>query len=356
MSRSNPQLTNPAKRYFKWSGSTGELSYYDKEKKEDFVVHLPFRFLVLDQLATITGFSEPDQSSYWSNEVRSVAREEFSVRTSKGNKQSGFYRDLTDVRSKGAKYTKSIYIAYHQSGEDGWVIGNLKASGAALTAWIEFSKECIVENGKIVLTGSTEATKGSNTYRIPTFEYFASDAEEDGIAIDLDKELQIYLSQYLAVADKLASDAADNDEAEDEMGAHTPSQPIEPIKRSVIKESPEDVNPEDEQVPPPDLPQQDEPEDPPMPKDFLKYDDDDSKNIKKTSTKKDSRISVPELATIVDALKEKGYTNKNEIDNILLHLAETDSLSNISHEQGVELLKNVRSLSKSLLDTFFTEE
>jgi hypothetical protein len=196
MSRSNPQPTNPAKRFFKWSGSKGTLGYYDKEQQKEVEVKLPFTFLVLDELATISGFCEQDTSNYWSNEVRNVSREQLTVKTSHGTKQSGLYKDLTDVRSKGAKYAKSIYIAYKEQGV--FVIGNLKASGAALTAWIEFGNKHVVSMGKVTLTGSEEAKKGATTYYIPTFSWDHADTDEDEIAKELDKELQMYLSQYLA--------------------------------------------------------------------------------------------------------------------------------------------------------------
>lgn len=198
MSRSNPTPTNPAKRFFKWSGSKGQLVYYDKEKQEEIEVKLPFEFLVLDQLATITGYCEQDQSNYWSNEVRSVAKEELTVRTSKGTKEVGLYKDLTEVRSKGAKYAKSVYVAYLDG--DDFVIGNLKASGAALTAWIELSNKYVLDNGKVRLTGSEEGKKGATTYFIPKFEWVPSEVVEDEAAIKLDKELQQYLNQYLTAA------------------------------------------------------------------------------------------------------------------------------------------------------------
>lgn len=196
ISRSNPTPINPAKKFFKWKGSTGNLVYWDKEREKEIEVKLPFEFLVLDELSTITGFCEPDKSSYWSNEVRSLAREELTVKTSMGTKQTGLYKDLADVRGKGAKYAKSIYISHKEPEE--WVIGNLKASGAAVTAWIEFGKTCVPGNGKVVLTGSEEAKKGTTTYFIPQFKYESASIEENDIAIELDKELQVHLSQYLA--------------------------------------------------------------------------------------------------------------------------------------------------------------
>jgi hypothetical protein len=198
MSRSNPQQTNPAKRFFDWSGGKGILQYYDKEKQERVEVKLPFEFLVLDELATVTGYCDQDQSRYWSNEVRSVARDELIVKTSKGIKEAGLYKNLADVRSKGAKYAKSIYIAFKDGDE--YVIGNIKAYGAALTAWIEFSGTCNPQNGKVLLTGSQEAKKGATTYYVPTFSYMSASSDENEIAIDLDKELQVYLTKYLTAA------------------------------------------------------------------------------------------------------------------------------------------------------------
>ena len=113
---------------------------------------------MLDELATITGFCEPAKSSYWSNEVRSVANEEFTVKTSNGTMEVGLYRNLTDVRSKGAKYAKSIYVSFNENGN--WRMGNIKASGAALTAWIEFGKKHQVMGGRCSITGSEKAKKG----------------------------------------------------------------------------------------------------------------------------------------------------------------------------------------------------
>lgn len=195
MSRSNPTPQNPAEKFFRWSGSKGKLTYWDKAEEKEIEVKFPFTFLVLDELATITGFCEPDSSSYWSNEVRSM-NEEFTVKTSAGTKEVGLYRNLTDVRSKGAKYAKSIYVSFLEG--DAWHMGNIKASGAALTAWIEFGKKVLPMGGKCSITGAEKAKKGTNEYYVPTFGYDRYDEEENQIAIELDKELQAYLGQYLS--------------------------------------------------------------------------------------------------------------------------------------------------------------
>jgi hypothetical protein len=234
MSRSNPTPTNPAQHFFTWSGSKGQLEFYDKEKQERVKVPLPFEFMVLDELNTITGFCEQDSSSYWSNEVRSTTRDELIVKTSRGTKQVGLYKDLTDVRSKGAKYAKSIYIAHkNKAGE--YIIGNIKASGAALTAWIELSSKYITQNGKIRLTGSIEGKKGATTYQIPTFEYDHIDSDENKIAIELDKELQVYLSQYLS-APKF--DEHVDEEIDPELGKATLEQQADYERRKAAAKEP----------------------------------------------------------------------------------------------------------------------
>lgn len=217
MSRSNPTITNPAKHFLKWSGSEGKLVYYDKAKQEDVEMKLPFEFLLLDQLATITGFCKPDKSSYWSNEVRSVAQYPFTVRTSKGIKQEGLYKELADVRAKGAKYAKSLYIAYIEDKE--WCIGNIKASGAALTSWIEFSNTCAVGNGKIRVVGKKEEEGVAGPYYSPTFEWDHATEEEDQEAVKLDQVLQKYLKTYLDSAqfDYVSGNSTDASDEEDDL-------------------------------------------------------------------------------------------------------------------------------------------
>lgn len=235
MSRSQPTLTNPSQHFFSWSGSRGQLEWYDKDNQKNVPVKIPFTFLVLDELATIVGYDDQAGTGYYSNEVRSVAREEFHVKAKGGTREVGLYANLK-VRAKGAKYAKSIYIAHQINGE--WVIGNIKASGAALTAWIELGQKHQLGNGKISLTGSTEATKGATKYQVPTFEWSNSETEEDTEAVKLDKELQIYLSHYFAmqhtVQEEIPSDV------DQSVGLATPEQQASYVKptRSQVERDP----------------------------------------------------------------------------------------------------------------------
>lgn len=197
MSRSNPSLTNPAQHFLQWSGSRGDLTWWNKDKQENVQVKIPFEFIVLDELATISGYSDQDTSGFWSNEVRNITRDELNVRTKRGTKHIGLYKDIKGgAATTGAKYAKSIYLV-HKIGDE-WVMGNLKASGAALTAWIELGNHHVIQSGKITLTGSEEASKGATKYHIPTFEWNSTTDEEEAIAVEKDRELQVYLNQYLA--------------------------------------------------------------------------------------------------------------------------------------------------------------
>lgn len=249
MSRSSPTLTNPAQHFIKWSGSRGQLEWYNKEKQQNIPIKMPFEFLVLDTLATVTGYSEQDKSGFWSNEVKSTIRQPLTVRTKAGIQAQGLYADIKDViKGKGAKFASSVYIAHKVNDE--WIMGNLQISGAALSPWIDFAAQHKVENGKVIVTGKTEDKKGTNTFFIPVFEYAHSTPEEDGIANELDKELQIYLMQYFTATQAAELEESAHsiqvDEIDDSDTLATPEQiaEFEQLKKSKLKAQPNDDDPE----------------------------------------------------------------------------------------------------------------
>lgn len=195
MSLSQERPTNPATYFLELKG--GKVSYYDKETQQNVEVPTPFEFIVLDQLATVKGWSDADESGYWSNEVRSVANDDLTVRTSKGIKESGLWRDIkSSPNLAGAKYNASVYIA-HKS-KDGLVISNLSLKGAALNAWIESRGS----SAKVIISGWEDGKKGAVSYKIPVFESAPITDEEKSEAIELDKELQSYLSGYFSRSDE----------------------------------------------------------------------------------------------------------------------------------------------------------
>lgn len=198
MSLSNPSLTNPAQHFFEWKGGEGKLQFYDKEKQQNIAVPVPFTFIVLDQLHTITGYDKQAQSGFWSNEIRNIRTEDLTVRTKTGVKYVGPYKNEQGIvqMPKGAGYTKSIYIA-HQNKAGDWIMGNLKVAGSALTAWIEFTQKHAVDAGKITMQRGEKQTSPVGDFYPPSFTWSKWDDKEFDAAVELDKQLQTYLSQYL---------------------------------------------------------------------------------------------------------------------------------------------------------------
>jgi hypothetical protein len=209
-----------------WHAAKGQLSWWNKEKQVEVVVKLPFTFMVLDELSTITGYSKPDKSGFWSNEVKNITRDELTVRLKSGIRYAGLYKNEQGIvqMPKGARYTKSVYIA-HLGGDGEYILGNLKFSGSALTAWIEFSNTIKVEHGTVVLKEAKTVEGELDEYHVPVFEYRSSEPDEDEAAMRLDKELQIYLAQYLtspAIPDEDKS--WPSDQIDPDLGKATPEQ------------------------------------------------------------------------------------------------------------------------------------
>jgi len=260
MSLSNPTTKNPATRFIQWRGGAdggGRLTWYDKEAGEENEISLPFSFIVLDELNTITGYSESARSGFWSNEVRNMMTDELVVRTKAGIVARGLYGKISDqIKAKGAKYAKSVYIAFKdESGE--LVIGNVKIAGAALTQWIEFQKKFDVSQCAVFITDTPKkGKKGATTYFMPVFEGQNLNDNTKQQAIKLDEELQRYLTNYLQRKPDLDDNGTteEDDEPEDDIhnipGVDSPAKKADDVeiedldKASAGKETPaEDAKP-----------------------------------------------------------------------------------------------------------------
>jgi hypothetical protein len=217
MSRSeNNEIKNPGTRFFQWSGSDGRVKFYDKETKENVFVDLPFTFLVLDKLVTITGYSDEDQSGIWSNEIRNTRFDELTVRTKKGIVKKGLYEEVKTV--VGAKFAQSVYIAFKDDSGN-LSIGNFKMSGCAVSAWIEFSKGKDIYSGAVKIVSSEEGKKGATKFFSPVFELSKVSDETNAAAEELDKQLQDYLRVYLNRKEEAVAVAASNESYIDQRNA-----------------------------------------------------------------------------------------------------------------------------------------
>lgn len=206
MARSNPNegSPNPAKRWFNWQGSDGNLSYYDKEEQKNIEVALPFEFILLDRLAVVKGWHDASESGITSNEVRRIQDEPFTVRAFKMKEviARGLYSDIKDkVKSQGGKFNTNLYIAFTDD-SGSLAIGSLMLHGAAMSAWFEFennkeNKPLLYAKG-ITIGEYKEGKKGGIKFRVPVFEFVDLPEEMDDQAGELQKELKVYLSKYLS--------------------------------------------------------------------------------------------------------------------------------------------------------------
>ena len=223
MSRSNnTEQQAIATRYLEWSGSEGKMKYYDKSTKENVLVDLPFTFTVLDILHTITGYSDTDESGFWSNEVKNIQTDELTVQTKKNKYPPMVYGKMADILNRGAKYAQSVYIAFKDE-SDTLVIGNLKLYGSAIGSWIEFRKKSDVYKVGCKIVSAEPKKKGKTDYFEPVYKEVQISDGTNTEAIELDKRLQEYLSIYFG---RKAQDKAIIEEtaqvADKEMASETP--------------------------------------------------------------------------------------------------------------------------------------
>lgn len=217
MSRSNnTEIVNPSTRWFSWSGSDGKIVYYDKQTKENVEVKMPFTFLLLEELSTITGYNESAKAGIYANEVKDLSTTPLRVMEGKREMVKGLYSAIKDtVTSAGGKYAKSCYIAYkNESGE--LVIGNFLFAGSSfgggehivdkvkkftepVGGWLDFAQSNragIYTKAIRVTRDERICTKGKVSFYAPKFELIETSEETDKKAIELDKELQEYLAHY----------------------------------------------------------------------------------------------------------------------------------------------------------------
>jgi hypothetical protein len=172
------------------------VKWYDREAKENVLMELPFTFIVLDMLSTVKGFSDADGGGIWANEVRDTRKDILTVKTKRGVKAQGLWKEDIKNSVEGARYCRSVYIAYKD--DDGeLVIGNFQMQGAANSAFIEFTKHTKPYGIGIQITGSNEQKKGSNKFYEPVFAAIEANEATIAEAIELDKQLQEYLKAYL---------------------------------------------------------------------------------------------------------------------------------------------------------------
>lgn len=242
MSRSNPNTNapHPAVYWFEWNGTDGNFRYWDKElnEGEGGRVEVPngFSFILLDQTASVTGYSEKLEKGIFSNEVRDTRTERFTVKVHKSNQTlaEGIYSDIKErIQVNGGKFTANCYVAFKHNKK--LMIGVVQMRGASITPWFEFVKENrkgIYEKA-IIVKSTTQEKKGRNEYLAPVFELLEISEATNKEAIALDGQVQEFLKSYFQrrQVDKVSSPSEQaQPDAKDDKGRQPDSVGGEPLE------------------------------------------------------------------------------------------------------------------------------
>jgi hypothetical protein len=189
--------SNPATKFIDWKSNDKCFSYYDKENKLNVSIPLPFKFLALDEMHTVKGWSDSCQSAIYSNEVKFISKEIMTVKPFKGNEiAKGLYSDIKEkVKAAGAHYVKSIYVML----EDG-TLANIQLKGAACQIWGDFTNKnkSRLPDEWVTVKSATEGKKGAVKYYTPDFAFDKSLSESEmQQADDAFGILETYLKAYL---------------------------------------------------------------------------------------------------------------------------------------------------------------
>ena len=214
--------SNPATKFLSWKSNDKNFSYYDKESQTNVAVELPFKFLVLDELASVKGWSDKLTGSIISNEVKFISKENLRVKCYHKNLKgeststeiaSGIYKDIKEtVNTAGAKYHKSIYIML----EDG-TLANIQLKGAAVQAWGNFTQKTKsrLPDEWVVVEKAIDGKKGAVKFTTPEFKFHKSLSEgEAQMADEAFNILESYLKTYLAKSEPIVNDIEVLDEEE----------------------------------------------------------------------------------------------------------------------------------------------
>ncbi len=210
---------NPATRFLRWKSSEQAWVWYDKEKEANCTLPMETPFIVLDQLATVSGFDERKNAGIWSNEVRSIQRDVLHVHAGKEPVFTGVWREVK-ANITGAEFASSVY-ALAKIGDE-YQLVNFQIKGCALGPWIDFVKDvggtkALYENTVIAVTDTEKDKKGATEFYRPVFRVISKklSPEASAQADEADKKLQAYLDGYFKAAsrEEPGQDAASAEDA-----------------------------------------------------------------------------------------------------------------------------------------------
>lgn len=175
--------SNPAKYFLEWKSDEKCFSFYNKEKAENQLVKLPFKFMLLRQAHAVGGWDDKHGSGIYSNEVLKISEQPLTVKSFKGGViAAGLYKDIkTQIADAGGHYMKSVYVMTEKE-----EIVNIQLKGIAGYAWGEFikanEKKSLTE--WISVAEARDDKKGAVKFSVPVFSLSGEISKDQGIKGD----------------------------------------------------------------------------------------------------------------------------------------------------------------------------
>lgn len=180
MSRNNrgSGSSSPVKKYLSFKAGIGEMTYYDKDKKEDVYVD-SLDLVLVDDLASVGGFNEAESSGFNSNLLNpyDTGKKEFTVKCRVG----GQYRELItgiwkEIKNegviKGSKFARNLFAIADVG--DGKELIKLELIGAGLSPWLDLlddASDDIYDKVIRITRGQLFMRKGGQNSEVSTAEY-----------------------------------------------------------------------------------------------------------------------------------------------------------------------------------------
>ena len=208
-------MSNPSTKFLQWKSNEKCFEFYNKETQQKEKIGLPFKFLVLDEMHTVSGWNDASSSGIFSNEVKFISKEVMTVKPFKGNEiAKGLYKDIKEkIVSAGGHYVKSIYIML----EDG-SLANLQLKGSAVQKWGEFTQKTRnrLPDEWVQVTKAIEGKKGAVKFFTPDFSFERSISDTEAIQADeAFNILETYLKAYLVKAEPIVEETPQDDPDDD---------------------------------------------------------------------------------------------------------------------------------------------
>jgi hypothetical protein len=244
--RSNPgteSAPNPAKIFIQWKSKNEAFSYYNKEKKEDVALPMPFTFIPLFVCATVKGYNHKKTKTYISNEVENLSTDVLTVysynSTNKEKKMEhkGLYADIKEDFDQNVKFTTSLYAAIkNKKGEMSLV--NLQLNGAGLHHWFDFTKKTDIWKNAVMVKSTTDEKNGTVVYKAPVYETAKISEADDAAAGELQEEIKAYLTDYFRKNAGNSTSVTSKDDDEQDNGLNTKTEAKKETKKAKEEEAP----------------------------------------------------------------------------------------------------------------------